>query len=144
MELIHNRSWFTDKQHIRLQETPDEIPEGETPTSVTLFAFDDLVDTVRPGDRIEITGVFRAVSRRVNPRVRTVHSVFKTYIDSIHFRKLGAEDEEHGTHAHTYCAGYARTSCTHAITLLCSHAHALYLHIYLTPDKYADHQSLLL
>lgn len=45
---------YTDKQLIRLQETPDEIPEGETPHTVTLFAFDDLVDTVRPGDRIEV------------------------------------------------------------------------------------------
>jgi DNA replication licensing factor MCM4 len=30
-ELIHNRCLFTDKQLVRLQETPDEIPEGETP-----------------------------------------------------------------------------------------------------------------
>jgi DNA replication licensing factor MCM4 len=28
MEMIHNRSLFSDKQLIRLQETPDEIPEG--------------------------------------------------------------------------------------------------------------------
>lgn len=34
-----------------LQETPDEIPEGETPATATIFAFDDLVDAVRPGDR---------------------------------------------------------------------------------------------
>lgn len=33
------------------QETPDEIPEGETPATATVFAFDDLVDAVRPGDR---------------------------------------------------------------------------------------------
>ena len=37
---------FVYKQLIRLQETPDEIPAGETPHTVTLFAFDDLVDTV--------------------------------------------------------------------------------------------------
>jgi DNA replication licensing factor MCM4 len=30
-ELIHNRSFFTDKQHIKIQASPDEIPEGETP-----------------------------------------------------------------------------------------------------------------
>ena len=28
---------------------------GETPHTVTLFAFDDLVDSVRPGDRIEVS-----------------------------------------------------------------------------------------
>ena len=49
MEIIHNRSLYSDKQLIRLQETPDEVPEGETPFTVSLFAYDDLVDTVRPG-----------------------------------------------------------------------------------------------
>lgn len=57
MELIHNRCLFTDKQMIRLQETPDEIPEGETPYTLTIMAYDDLVDTVRPGDRIEVSWI---------------------------------------------------------------------------------------
>ena len=42
-----------------MQETPDEIPQGETPTTLSVFAFDGLVDTLRPGDRVEITGVFK-------------------------------------------------------------------------------------
>ena len=31
MELIHNRCIFTDRQIVRLQEAPSQIPEGETP-----------------------------------------------------------------------------------------------------------------
>jgi DNA replicative helicase MCM subunit Mcm2 (Cdc46/Mcm family) len=42
-----------------VQETPDEIPQGETPTTLSVFTFDGLVDTLRPGDRVEITGVFK-------------------------------------------------------------------------------------
>ena len=87
MEMIHNRSLFSDKQLIRIQETPDEIPEGETPCTLTCFAYDDLVDTVRPGDRVIITGVYRAIPRRVNPRIRVVNSIFKTFIDVIHFKR---------------------------------------------------------
>lgn len=78
MEMVHNRCHYSDKQMVRLQETPDEIPEGETPQAVTLFAFDDLVDSVRPGDRVEVTGIFRAVAKRVNPKIRSVRSVYKT------------------------------------------------------------------
>lgn len=78
MEMVHNRCVFADKQMIRLQETPDEIPEGEIPQAVTLFAFDDLVDSVRPGDRVEVTGIFKAIPKRVNPKMRTVRSVYKT------------------------------------------------------------------
>lgn len=93
MELIHNRCYFIDKQCIRLQETPDEIPEGETPCTVNLFAFDDLVDSVRPGDRIEVTGIFRARSTRTNPKNRTLNSVFKTHIDCLHFRRTDLNEE---------------------------------------------------
>ena len=63
--------------------------------STTLFAFDDVVDAVRPGDRVEVTGIFRAIPRRVNPRVRTVRALFRTYVDAVHFRKEGDERKEY-------------------------------------------------
>ncbi|TDH73176.1 hypothetical protein CCR75_002333 [Bremia lactucae] len=88
MEMIHNRCAFTDKQMIKMQETPDAIPEGETPYTVLLFAFDDLVDGVRPGDKVEVTGIYRAVPMRSNSRQRVVKSVFKTYVDVVHFRRV--------------------------------------------------------
>jgi len=72
---------------IKLQETPEAIPEGETPATITLFAFDDLVDVVKPGDKVEVTGIFRAVPARLNARKRTVNSVYRTYIDVLHFQK---------------------------------------------------------
>lgn len=45
---------FTDKQIVRLQETPDEIPEGGTPHTVSLLLHDKLVDIGKPGDRVEV------------------------------------------------------------------------------------------
>ena len=30
-EMIHNLCMFGDKQHIKIQETPEAVPEGETP-----------------------------------------------------------------------------------------------------------------
>ena len=89
-EIVHNRSTFSDKQLVRLQETPDEVPAGETPASVTLFAYDDLVDAIRPGDRVEVTGIFRAMPKRMNPKRTTVRTIFRTYVDVIHFRVLEA------------------------------------------------------
>jgi len=90
-ELVHNRSMFADKQMVRVQETPNEVPAGETPASIVLFAYDDLVDAVRPGDRIEVTGVFRAQAKRVNPKISKVKSVYRTYIDVVHFRRVSGE-----------------------------------------------------
>lgn len=88
MTLIHNRCEFADRQVIRLQETPDAVPDGQTPHTVSLSVYDELVDVAKPGDRLVITGVFRSVAARVNPRMRTMKSLFKTYIDAVHV-KLG-------------------------------------------------------
>ncbi|VVA99279.1 unnamed protein product [Arabis nemorensis] len=97
MTLVHNRCRFADKQIVRLQETPDEIPEGGTPHTVSLLLHDKLVDNGKPGDRIEVTGIYRAMTVRVGPAHRTVKSVFKTYIDCLHIKKasktrMSAED----------------------------------------------------
>ncbi|TVU34032.1 hypothetical protein EJB05_15853 [Eragrostis curvula] len=87
MTLVHNRCRFSDKQIIKLQETPDEIPEGGTPHTVSVLMHDKLVDAGKPGDRVEITGIYRAMSIRVGPTQRTVKSIFKTYIDCLHIKK---------------------------------------------------------
>lgn len=63
------------------------MPAGETPYTITLFARNDLVDSVQPGDRVEVTGIYRAVPLRVNPKTRNVKSVYKTYIDVLNFKK---------------------------------------------------------
>lgn len=86
--LVHNRSQFTDKQMIKLQESPDDMPPGQTPHTVVMYAHNDLVDKVQPGDRVTVTGIYRATPLRVNPRMRNVKSVYKTHIDVVHFRKV--------------------------------------------------------
>ncbi|ORX40870.1 MCM2/3/5 family-domain-containing protein [Kockovaella imperatae] len=87
MSLVHNRCEFTDKQVIRLQETPDAVPDGQTPHTVSLCVYDELVDLVKPGDRVVITGIFRSIPVRVNPRQRSIKSLFKTYVDVVHVKR---------------------------------------------------------
>lgn len=97
--LVHNRSQFTDKQLIKLQESPDDMPAGQTPHTVVLFAHNDLVDAVQPGDRVTVTGIYRAQPLQVNPRMRNIRSVYKTHIDVLHFRKVDIKrlyEEEDG------------------------------------------------
>ncbi|KAL2011929.1 hypothetical protein VTN00DRAFT_4647 [Thermoascus crustaceus] len=88
MQLIHNRCVFADKQVIKLQETPDTVPDGQTPHSVSLCAYDELVDVCKAGDRVEVTGIFRCNPVRVNPRQRTQKALFKTYVDVLHIQKV--------------------------------------------------------
>lgn len=63
------------------------MPAGETPCTIALYVRDDLVDSVQPGDRVQITGIYRAVPLRVNPRTRNFKSVYKTYMEALHFKK---------------------------------------------------------
>uniref|UniRef100_A0AAX7TG74 DNA replication licensing factor MCM4 n=1 Tax=Astatotilapia calliptera TaxID=8154 RepID=A0AAX7TG74_ASTCA len=110
LALIHNRSVFSDKQMIKIQESPEDMPAGQTPHTTIVYAHNDLVDKVQPGDRVVVeghvvvgsltafvicAGIYRAVPMRVNPRQSNVKSVYKTHIDAIHFRKTD-EKRLHG------------------------------------------------
>jgi len=81
--IVHNESTFSDRQMLKLQETPELVPDGETPQNVAVCVYDDLVDQVRPGDRIEVTGIYRASAVRPNKNWRQCSSVYRTYVDGI-------------------------------------------------------------
>lgn len=54
---------------------------------------------------LQVTGVFRAVPVRVNPRQRTVKNVYKTYLDVVHIqrtdkRRLKVDDSIVGLEEH--------------------------------------------
>ncbi|CAK7273839.1 MCM DNA helicase complex subunit [Sporothrix epigloea] len=91
MQIVHNRCIFEDKQVIKLQETPDAVPAGQTPHSVSVCVYNELVDFCKAGDRVLITGIFRVSPVRVNPRQRTINSVHKTYVDVLHIQKVDAK-----------------------------------------------------
>lgn len=88
MQIVHNRSVFADKQVVKLQETPDHVPDGQTPHSVSLCVYDELVDVCKAGDRVEVTGIFRCNPVRINARQRSQRSLFKTYVDVLHVKKV--------------------------------------------------------
>ncbi|PNY20656.1 DNA helicase [Tolypocladium capitatum] len=88
MQIVHNRCSFEDKQVIKLQETPDAVPAGQTPHSVSVCVYNELVDFCKAGDRVELTGIFRVSPVRVNPRHRNIKSVYKTYVDVLHVQKV--------------------------------------------------------
>lgn len=88
MMLIHNRSSFADKQVIKLQETPDLVPDGQTPHSINLCVYDELVDCCRAGDRVEVCGIFRSLPVRANSRQRALKNLYKTYLDVLHVKKI--------------------------------------------------------
>lgn len=87
-ELVHNRCFYTDKQFVKMQDRPDNAKASETPLNLNLIFYDDLIDSCKPGDSVEIIGIYRAQPIRVNRNKRVLHSLFRTYIDVVSITKL--------------------------------------------------------
>ncbi|KAG9199178.1 MCM DNA helicase complex subunit [Epicoccum nigrum] len=70
-------SVYRDHQVISIQEMPERAPAGQLPRSVDVIMDDDLVDRVKPGDRIQLVGVYRSLGNR---NAGSGSSTFRTLI----------------------------------------------------------------
>lgn len=70
---------------------PECAPPGQLPRSISVVLQNDLVDKLKPGDRVEVTGVYRAV-----PQVRmgVTRGTFRTQIIATGVKSLLAEKEK--------------------------------------------------
>lgn len=68
---------YRDHQTISIQEMPERAPAGQLPRGVDVILDDDLVDKAKPGDRVQLVGIFRTLGNR-----NTNHNsaLFKTII----------------------------------------------------------------
>ncbi|XP_003748528.1 maternal DNA replication licensing factor mcm3 [Galendromus occidentalis] len=61
LETEFGLSTYKDNQSLTIQEMPEKAPAGQLPRSVDILCDDDMVDLCKPGDRVQIIGLYRCL-----------------------------------------------------------------------------------
>jgi len=79
---------YTDSQGLHLQEAPENSEVGQLPRAVDIMVTNDLVDKVKPGDRVQVVGVYKPLAggNETSGMFRTViiGVSVKRYLLSVH------------------------------------------------------------
>lgn len=77
-------STFKDTQMVVIQELPEMAPPGLLPMSVQVVLQNDLVNTVKPGDRVQMIGIYKLIAGMATKE----KGVFKPYFICLSIRPL--------------------------------------------------------
>eukprot|EP00811_Abedinium_folium_P003372 NODE_130_length_3565_cov_11.236184.p1 GENE.NODE_130_length_3565_cov_11.236184~~NODE_130_length_3565_cov_11.236184.p1 ORF type:complete len:897 (+),score=351.11 NODE_130_length_3565_cov_11.236184:113-2803(+) len=108
--MVHRqKTLYQNHQKITLQESPGGVEPGKMPRSKEVILTGDMVDTVRPGDELELTAVYRCLYD-VATNARTCFPVYKTDLKAVHVQRKGEQRIERVTdHEHQAILELAKT-----------------------------------
>lgn len=90
--LLKDLSEFINYQSIVIQESPEDLIPGDVPRSIKLIIQKKLVDTIHPGERVKITGIYKIEPIESNRGMKS--SLCTTYIRVIGIEHLQTDDED--------------------------------------------------
>ncbi|KAL6761861.1 minichromosome maintenance protein 2 [Haematococcus lacustris] len=77
---------YRDYQKVTLQESPGSVPAGRLPRHKEVILTHDLIDCARPGEEIDVTGIF-VYGYDASLNVRNAFPVFSTHIEANYISK---------------------------------------------------------
>jgi len=83
-----SKTLYRNYQKITLQESPSSVEPGKMPRSKEIILTGDQVDSIRPGDELQVTGIYRCLHDAAT-NARTCFPVFRTEIQSVHVHRKG-------------------------------------------------------
>ncbi|KAA8583443.1 hypothetical protein FQN60_015989, partial [Etheostoma spectabile] len=78
----------SDHQTITVQEMPEKAPAGQLPRSVDIILDNDLVDVVKPGDRVQVIGTYRCLPGK---KGGFTSGTFRTIMIACHVKQMSKE-----------------------------------------------------
>ena len=91
-KILTQDSHFIDNQIITIQEAPEELRAGAIPQVLQAILLYDLVDTVRPGERVKIMGVLKSIPHEDGRGKMSV--IFNTQLNVNNVEGLQQQDDE--------------------------------------------------
>ncbi|KFV69706.1 DNA replication licensing factor MCM3, partial [Dryobates pubescens] len=88
LETEFGLSVYKDHQTITIQEMPEKAPAGQLPRSVDVVLDDDLVDKVKPGDRIQVVGTYRCLPGK---KGGYTSGTFRTILIACHVKQMSKD-----------------------------------------------------
>ncbi|CAB1443296.1 unnamed protein product [Pleuronectes platessa] len=88
LETEFGLSVYKDHQTITVQEMPEKAPAGQLPRSVDIILDNDLVDVVKPGDRVQVIGTYRCLPAK---KGGFTSGTFRTIMIACHVKQMSKE-----------------------------------------------------
>lgn len=88
LETEFGLSIYKDHQTITVQEMPEKAPAGQLPRSVDIILDNDLVDLVKPGDRVQVVGTYRCLPGK---KGGFTTGTFRTIMIACHVKQMSKE-----------------------------------------------------
>uniref|UniRef100_A0A3Q2DS89 DNA replication licensing factor MCM3 n=1 Tax=Cyprinodon variegatus TaxID=28743 RepID=A0A3Q2DS89_CYPVA len=88
LETEFGLSIYKDHQTITVQEMPEKAPAGQLPRSVDIILDNDLVDVVKPGDRVQVVGTYRCLPGK---KGGFTSGTFRTIMIACHVKQMSKE-----------------------------------------------------
>jgi len=90
LETEYGLSNYKDHQTFTIQEMPEKAPAGQLPRSIDIVVDNDLVDKCKPGDRIQVIGMYRCLPSK---RMGFTPGTFRTILIANNIKTTSKEEK---------------------------------------------------